>query len=81
MELVPQVSGYSARLMRPTVIGTPSSAQVETARALIEIQDRQIAAMKPGVVAKAVDRICRGEVVAAGLRDAYDNITGYTLGY
>jgi len=81
MELVPTVNGYSARLMRPTVIGSPSKEQEETARSLIEIQDQQIAAMKPGAVARDVDRICRAQVLAAGLRDTYDNFTGYTLGY
>ena len=81
MELVPQVRGYSARIMRPTAIGKPSSAQNDAALRLIEIQDRQLDAMKPGAVARDVDRICREAVLAAGLRDRYDNATGYTLGY
>jgi Xaa-Pro dipeptidase len=44
------------------------------------LQDRQIAALKPGARAAEVDAILREGVVAAGLRDGYDNITGYTLG-
>jgi Xaa-Pro aminopeptidase len=81
MELVPSVNGYSARLMRPTVIGPPSAEQADTAARLIEIQDDQIAAMKPGAVARDVDRVCRARVLEAGLRESYDNFTGYTLGY
>ncbi|HXJ83129.1 MAG TPA: Xaa-Pro peptidase family protein [Candidatus Methylomirabilis sp.] len=81
MELVPQVHGYSARLMRPTVIGRPSPHHAETARRMIEIQDRQLDAMKPDAVARDVDRICREAMLAAGLRDRYENATGYTLGY
>jgi Xaa-Pro aminopeptidase len=81
LELVPQVQGYSARLMRPTVIGPPSAEQAETARRLVEIQDRQLAAMRPGTPARDVDRICRDGVRAAGLRERYTNATGYTLGY
>jgi len=81
MELVPSVQGYSARLMRPTVIGPPSAEQAEAAHVLVEAQDRQIAAMLPGAVARDVDRICREGVLKAGLRDRYDNISGYTLGY
>ena len=81
LELVPQVRGYSARIMRPTVIGAPSTAQADAARTLIEIQDRQIAAMRPGARAADVDAICRDGVLKAGLRDRYDNATGYTLGY
>jgi Xaa-Pro dipeptidase len=37
--------------------------------------------MKPGAVARDVDRISREGVLAAKLRDSYDNATGYTLGY
>jgi Xaa-Pro aminopeptidase len=81
MELIPSVHGYSARLMRPTVIGGPTPEQEQTARTLIRIQDEQLAAMKPGAVARDVDRICRSQVLAAGLREMYDNFTGYTLGY
>jgi len=81
MELVPSVNGYSARLMRPTVIGAPSAEQADTAARLVDIQDDQIAAMKPGAVAHDVDRVCRARVLAAGLRESYDNFTGYTLGY
>jgi len=81
MELVPSVNGYSARLMRPTVIGAPSAEQADTAARLVDIQDDQIAAMKPGAVARDVDRVCRARVLAAGLRESYDNFTGYTLGY
>jgi Xaa-Pro aminopeptidase len=81
MELAPSVHGYSARLMRPTVIGAPGPEQAETAARLIEIQDEQIAAMHPGALARDVDRICREGVLKAGLREAYDNFTGYTLGY
>lgn len=81
MELVPSVHGYSARLMRPTVVGLPSPERDETARLLVAIQDEQIAAMTPGALARDVDRICREQVLKAGLRDTYDNVTGYTLGY
>lgn len=81
VEMTPKVKGYSARLMRPIVIGPPSDAQLAAARALIEIQDRQIAAMRPGAVARDIDRICREGVLEAGLRSSYENTTGYTLGY
>jgi Xaa-Pro dipeptidase len=36
--------------------------------------------MKPGARAAEVDAILRDGVLSAGLRDSYDNITGYTLG-
>ena len=37
--------------------------------------------MKPGAVASEVDAILRQGAIAAGLREDYANITGYTLGY
>lgn len=80
IELVPSVNGYSARLMRPVVVGPPSPEQRDVAQALIAIQDEQLAAMKPGVIAREVDAICRERVLKAGLRDTYTNITGYTVG-
>ncbi len=79
-ELIPRVHGYCARIMRPTVIGTPTAEQEETARHLIAIQDRQIAAMRPGVPAAEVDGVLREGFKAAGLASDLDNITGYTVG-
>ena len=81
LELVPKVSGYCAKLMRPAVMGEASAEQKRNAETLIEIQDRQLAAMVPGADAREVDAIVRDGVVAAGLRDDYRNNTGYTLGF
>lgn len=36
--------------------------------------------MKPGAVARDVDAILREAILTEGLRPAYDNVTGYTLG-
>ncbi len=80
MELVPKVHGYSARMMRNAVIGGPADGQQETAARLIAVQDEQIAAMRPGAAAAEVDRVGREGILAADLREAYDNVTGYTLG-
>ncbi len=81
LELVPRVHGYSARVMRCVAIGGATEEQRATAAQIIDLQDRQIAAMQPGAHAADVDRILRQGVLAAGLRESYDNITGYTLGY
>jgi Xaa-Pro aminopeptidase len=81
IELTPRVSGYSARLMRCAVVGSPGRELTRAAESLAVIQDRQIAAMSPGALAAEVDAILREDVLSAGLRDSYDNITGYTLGF
>lgn len=80
LELTPRVAGYSARLMRCVAIGTPGPDLARAAQCLIELQDRQIAAMRPGADAAAVDAILRQGLLQAGLRDHFDNISGYTLG-
>ncbi|VFR27730.1 probable dipeptidase [plant metagenome] len=80
LELLPLVNGYSARLMRPVVIGA-AGERAALARQLVDIQDRQFAAMAPGRKASEVDAIAREGVLAAGLRDDYRNITGYTIGH
>jgi len=81
LELVPRYKGYSARLMRPAVMGQASNRQREVAETIVRLQDAQFAAMKAGTVARDADAILRKGMIHAGLRDAYDNNTGYTLGY
>ncbi|RLM20320.1 creatininase [Brenneria alni] len=80
-ELVAFKRGYSARLMRPIVIGQASSQQKILAEQLIAIQDTQFAAMQPGAIASDIDGLVRDAVLAAGLRQDYVSITGYSLGY
>lgn len=81
LELVPQVRGYSSRIMRPTIIGQPAPAVRRAADRLIAIQDEQIAAMQPGAVGSEIDAIAREQVLREGLRTDYTNVTGYTLGF
>jgi Xaa-Pro dipeptidase len=81
VESIPLVSGYGARLMRSTVIGTPSAEQRSAAGKLIAFQERQYEAMVPGASAAKVDNVLRSAALSSGLRQDYRNITGYTLGY
>ncbi len=80
VELIPRVGNYGARMMRPIVVGTPSAELTAAAEKLVELQDCQIAAMKPGAIASDVDAIMRQGALDAGLRPVYDNVTAYTLG-
>ncbi|MBT5434054.1 MAG: aminopeptidase P family protein, partial [Rhodospirillaceae bacterium] len=81
MELVPWFGGYSARLMRNCIIGPPSDEQQAIADRLIALQDEQIAAMTVGASAGAIDHIVREPILAEGLRETFDNVSGYTLGH
>ncbi|QEL25337.1 aminopeptidase P family protein [Bosea sp. F3-2] len=80
VELIPKVRNYSARLMRPVLIGEDRRQLAPLAERLVALQDRQLAAMRPGAAARDVDAILREAILAEGLRPAYDNVTGYTLG-
>jgi Xaa-Pro aminopeptidase len=81
LELVPRHSGYSARLMRSVIIGRATRQQQADANTLRDLQDAQIAAMVPGARSADVHGILAKGAIETGLRDSYDNITGYTLGY
>jgi len=80
IELLPQSNGYSSRIMRPAVLGTAPSHLEASVNQLVEIQDRQFAAIRPGVPAKEIDRIAREGLSKAGLRDNFPNNTGYGIG-
>lgn len=80
LEMVPQVRGYSARLMRPTSIGLPLPEITSLAKRLVEIQDEQISAIAPGKFGRDIDAIAREKLVTE-LNCPYQNHTGYTLGY
>jgi Xaa-Pro aminopeptidase len=81
VELTPSVGGYSARLMRCVCIGPIEPERRRAAQTLAALQDRQIAAMRPDAEARAVDAILREGVLKEGLRQSFDNISGYTLGF
>ncbi len=80
VELTPRVENYGARLMRPIFVGPPSSERVAVFDTLVRLQDAQIAAMRPGAEARAVDALLRDAVLAEGLRPDYGNVTGYSMG-
>jgi hypothetical protein len=69
-----------SRLHRAKVIGAPTDEQIRTAETMIRIQDEQFRTMRPGECARDVDCVVREGMLAAGLRDSYTGITGYTLG-
>lgn len=81
VESVPLFNGYGARLMRSTAIGAAGDDVRSAAARLIECQDRQFEAMRPGAAAGEVDAVLRKAVLSCGLRSTYENFTGYTLGY
>lgn len=80
VELIPKRRNYSARLMRPVLVGEDRRKLAPLAERLVALQDRQFAAMRPGALACEVDAVLREAVLTEGLRPHYDNVSGYTLG-
>ncbi len=66
VELIPKLRNYSARLMRPVLIGEDRRRLSPLAERLVALQDRQLAAMRPGAIARTVDAILREAVLAEG---------------
>ena len=67
--------------MRPVCLGEPTQEMLGLAAQITDIQDAQLAAMKPGIQANEVDSIVREAMLASGLKAGYANISGYSLGY
>ncbi len=84
IELSPSIQNYHSRIMRAVVIGEPTDRQKRVAQVVEEAQSEAIALMRPGAVARDVDRACREKIEKAGVRGdwetPYYNVTGYTLG-
>lgn len=80
IELLPQVGGYSSRLMRPAVFGGVPAKLQATFDRLVDIQNRQFECLRPGVTARDADHVARKALIDSGLRDAFPNNTGYGIG-
>jgi Xaa-Pro dipeptidase len=80
IELLPQVNGYTSRLMRPAIVGEVPSGIQSTFDQLVRIQDQQFQALRAGVPAKEIDRIGRDELARTGLRPSFPHNTGYGIG-
>lgn len=74
------VEGYHSDMTRSYVIGEPSSRQREIYELVATAQRAGIAALAPGVTARAVDSACRDIFTEAGLGDWYLHGTGHGVG-
>lgn len=79
-ELVPKRALYSARVMRPILVGGDRRGISALVARLASLQDRQIGAMRPGARARDVDGLLRDALLGEGLRQDFGNVTGYSLG-
>ena len=80
LETTPCVRHYHARFMRAMKIGRATREEQALAKKLIDIQDRAIAEVGPGVPASVPDRIYRESILSEGLEKKYTNKTFYSVG-
>lgn len=80
LETCPHVRHYHARFMRTIKVGRASAADRELATRLIELQDRALEAVAPGVPATVPDRRYRDAILATGVAQRYTNKTFYSVG-
>lgn len=80
VETTPNSHHYHARFMRPIRVGEASDEDHRVVETLIEIQDRALSEVRPGVAATVPDAIYREGILGAGLRETYTNKTFYSVG-
>jgi Xaa-Pro dipeptidase len=80
VETTPNVRHYHARFMRPIKSGNASDEDQEIVARLIEIQDKALGEVGPGVAATVPDHVYRTGVMGSGLMKSYTNKTFYSIG-
>jgi Xaa-Pro aminopeptidase len=73
-------SGYCSDCTRVYVIGDAPVEYVEHYSALLEAQERAVAAVAPGVTCEAIDAVARTHLTEAGLGEAFIHRTGHGIG-
>jgi Xaa-Pro aminopeptidase len=74
------VDGYHSDMTRTFVVGDPSPRQTDLLSVVSEAQARGVAAVGPGVTARAVDAACRRYLEDAGHGDRFTHGTGHGVG-
>jgi Xaa-Pro aminopeptidase len=76
-----ELNGYNSDITRTLVIGgEPTPQQREMYEAVKAAQAAALAAIRPGVVGKDVDKAARDVLTEAGFGDAFTHSTGHGLG-
>ncbi|MBT3358709.1 MAG: aminopeptidase P family protein [Rhodospirillales bacterium] len=81
LECTPNVRHHHARFMRPIKIGAPTAEELDFVGKMIDIQDRAIAEVGPGVHNQVPDRIYREGALSAELVKRYTNKSFYSVGF
>ncbi|MFZ9627969.1 MAG: M24 family metallopeptidase [Ilumatobacteraceae bacterium] len=74
------VDGYHSDMTRTFVVGVPTQEQLDAYHLVLEAQAAGLAAVGPGVPARAVDEACRAVIARAGRADWFTHGTGHGVG-
>jgi Xaa-Pro aminopeptidase len=75
------VDGYCSDMTRTLCVGAPASPMLERmVEVVTESQAEGVAAVRAGVEAAAVDKVCRDIIAEAGWADAFMHSTGHGVG-
>jgi Xaa-Pro dipeptidase len=81
VEVDADVHRYHGRFIRPVRIGSAQDEELALAKILLDVQDRAIAAVAPGVSCSVPDTIYRSGILETGVVDTYPNKTFYSVGF
>lgn len=81
LELGLVADGYWADRTRVRIAGAARDEQVRIYETVCRAQEAAIAAIRPGVLAKDVDRVARSVIEDAGFGPDFPHITGHGLGF
>jgi Xaa-Pro aminopeptidase len=74
------VDGYHSDMTRTVTIGRPPAEAVEMLALVTAAEALGVAAVQPGLEAKAVDAACRDHITAAGWGEQFTHGTGHGVG-
>ena len=75
-----KLAGYCSDMTRTVVLGRPDAKTVELIRLVRRAQLAGLAALRPGVVGRHVDRVARQVIEAAGHGDHFGHSLGHGVG-
>lgn len=73
-------NGYCCDITRTFVIGTPSKEQEKIYSIVLEAQRATLAAIRPGIMGKDVDKVARDIITAAGYGERFGHGLGHGVG-
>ena len=75
-----RADGYNSDITRTYALGHVTSKQREVYAAVLEAQQRAIAAIRPGKTGKEIDAVARDFLTERGYGDAFGHSLGHSLG-